>query len=419
MLALERAADLAGLSPRQIADLFLTGLRLDGMIAGSLVLPVAALLLLAPERWLARGLAALRCPRRAGLLPALLRRDRGLLLLSLLRPASEPPGARARRRSGGDRDAARGLSGGAGSSRSRSPARCSRPGCSSGSRRVRARREPARRARRPRRRPALPDPRRARHARDARPPPAQSRRSPRAPRTASPTKSPARGSSTSRPRRWLRRATSTSPLASVLPPLPEAEALAPRARAAGAHGGLARRARRARSRAASTRPRARSRSNVVLVVMESFTARLVGALGGSPALTPELDRLAAGGRAVRELLRDRRAHRAGPRGDPVFLPVTSGCRRDPPAAGAATASRRSRPRCARAATTRSSSTGARASSTTCGASSSATASTSSSRSGTSRTSGSAAPGASRTRTCSGAPSRSSSGAPRPAGRCSP
>jgi phosphoglycerol transferase MdoB-like AlkP superfamily enzyme len=31
--------------------------------------------------------------------------------------------------------------------------------------------------------------------------------------------------------------------------------------------------------------------NVVLVVMESFTARLVGALGGSPALSPELDRL--------------------------------------------------------------------------------------------------------------------------------
>jgi phosphoglycerol transferase MdoB-like AlkP superfamily enzyme len=33
----------------------------------------------------------------------------------------------------------------------------------------------------------------------------------------------------------------------------------------------------------------------VLVVMESFTARLVGALGGSPALTPELDRLALEG----------------------------------------------------------------------------------------------------------------------------
>ena len=35
--------------------------------------------------------------------------------------------------------------------------------------------------------------------------------------------------------------------------------------------------------------------NVVLVVMESFTSRLVGALGGSPALTPELDRLAKDG----------------------------------------------------------------------------------------------------------------------------
>jgi phosphoglycerol transferase MdoB-like AlkP superfamily enzyme len=35
--------------------------------------------------------------------------------------------------------------------------------------------------------------------------------------------------------------------------------------------------------------------NVVLVIMESFTGRLVGALGGSPALTPALDRLAANG----------------------------------------------------------------------------------------------------------------------------
>ena len=35
--------------------------------------------------------------------------------------------------------------------------------------------------------------------------------------------------------------------------------------------------------------------HVVLVVMESFTGRLVGALGGSPALTPELDRLASQG----------------------------------------------------------------------------------------------------------------------------
>ncbi len=35
--------------------------------------------------------------------------------------------------------------------------------------------------------------------------------------------------------------------------------------------------------------------NVVLVVMESFTSRLVGALDGCPALTPELDRLASEG----------------------------------------------------------------------------------------------------------------------------
>jgi phosphoglycerol transferase MdoB-like AlkP superfamily enzyme len=35
--------------------------------------------------------------------------------------------------------------------------------------------------------------------------------------------------------------------------------------------------------------------NVVLVVMESFTARLIGCLGGNPALSPELDRLASAG----------------------------------------------------------------------------------------------------------------------------
>ncbi|MDP2603667.1 MAG: LTA synthase family protein, partial [Deltaproteobacteria bacterium] len=35
--------------------------------------------------------------------------------------------------------------------------------------------------------------------------------------------------------------------------------------------------------------------NVVLVVMESFTGRLVGCLGGEPALSPELDKLAAEG----------------------------------------------------------------------------------------------------------------------------
>jgi phosphoglycerol transferase MdoB-like AlkP superfamily enzyme len=35
--------------------------------------------------------------------------------------------------------------------------------------------------------------------------------------------------------------------------------------------------------------------NVVLVVMESFTARLTGCLGGNPALSPELDRLASEG----------------------------------------------------------------------------------------------------------------------------
>ena len=59
-LALARHADLAGLPPLQILDLFVTGARLDGVIAGSLVLPVALLLLLLPERWLAGGLRALR-----------------------------------------------------------------------------------------------------------------------------------------------------------------------------------------------------------------------------------------------------------------------------------------------------------------------------------------------------------------------
>lgn len=40
---------------------------------------------------------------------------------------------------------------------------------------------------------------------------------------------------------------------------------------------------------------ARKRLNVVLVVMESFTGQLTGCLGGVPALSPELDRLAAQG----------------------------------------------------------------------------------------------------------------------------
>jgi phosphoglycerol transferase MdoB-like AlkP superfamily enzyme len=78
----------------------------------------------------------------------------------------------------------------------------------------------------------------------------------------------------------------------VVPPLPGPEALA-RARdqlsgswLAGAPSPLARRV----EAPARERP-----LHVVLVVMESFTARLVGALGGSPALTPEFDRLAREG----------------------------------------------------------------------------------------------------------------------------
>jgi hypothetical protein len=83
-------------------------------------------------------------------------------------------------------------------------------------------------------------------------------------------------------------------LASVVPPLPDAEALA-RARAQladsgdwieGAPSPLARRV----ESPARARP-----LNVVLVVMESFTAGLVGTLGGEPALTPEFDRLAEEG----------------------------------------------------------------------------------------------------------------------------
>ena len=60
VLALARHADLAGLTPVQLADLLFAGVRLDGVIAGSIVLPVAALLLLLPERWLRPGLLALR-----------------------------------------------------------------------------------------------------------------------------------------------------------------------------------------------------------------------------------------------------------------------------------------------------------------------------------------------------------------------
>jgi len=44
-----------------------------------------------------------------------------------------------------------------------------------------------------------------------------------------------------------------------------------------------------------TAPAAERRRNVVVVVMESFTGRLVGALGGSPALSPELDALSEEG----------------------------------------------------------------------------------------------------------------------------
>jgi phosphoglycerol transferase MdoB-like AlkP superfamily enzyme len=44
-----------------------------------------------------------------------------------------------------------------------------------------------------------------------------------------------------------------------------------------------------------TNPCPRAALNVVLVVMESFTGRLTGCLGGSPAISPQLDELAADG----------------------------------------------------------------------------------------------------------------------------
>jgi phosphoglycerol transferase MdoB-like AlkP superfamily enzyme len=69
-LAIARRDDLAGLAPGQLADLFVTGLRLDAVIAGGIVLPVAAVLALLPERALARGLRLLRW--HAGLVFALL-----------------------------------------------------------------------------------------------------------------------------------------------------------------------------------------------------------------------------------------------------------------------------------------------------------------------------------------------------------
>ena len=293
MLALERAADLAPLLAHQIADLFFTGLRLDAIIAGSLVLPVAAFLLLAPERWLARGLAALRI--HAALVFCLLCfvEIAGLFFFRYydLRPnhlvlehAADPevvatllaayPVAWILALSLGLALLATWLQ-----------------------------QRLARRAPAPARwRGALADRLGAllclglaglamRGTLDHRPlNPTFAARTPN--RVAN--EIAGSGVLNLATEAWLRLRHVYPPLASVVPRLPEPEALS-RARARFARTGawlpdapspLARRV----DAPARNRP-----LNVVLVVMESFTARLVGTLGGSPALTPEFDRLAEQG----------------------------------------------------------------------------------------------------------------------------
>ena len=293
VLALERASALAGLSTSQIADLFVTGLRLDGVIAGSLVLPVAALLLLLPERWLARGLAALRF--HAALVFCLLcfAEIAGLYFFRTydLRPnhlvlehAADPevvatvlagyPVAWILALSLGLALLALWL-------QQRLARRAQAPASWRG---------------------VIADRLGAllclglaglvmRGTLDHRPlNPAFAARTPN--RVAN--EIAGSGVLNLAGELWRRLSHVYQPLASVVPPLPEAEAL-----------------RRARARLARTgawlpdapSPLARLVSsparekplNVVLVVMESFTARLVGALGGEPALTPELDRLAEQG----------------------------------------------------------------------------------------------------------------------------
>ena len=192
-LALARAADLAGLRPRpdrgSLPDRPAPR-RHDRGLDRAARRAVAA----ADARALARRLpGGASLARRAGLLPALRRRDRGLATSSRTTTcvrtiwcSSTPPIPRWSRRCSRPTRWP-------GSWRPRSPARCSRPGCRRGSRGARPR---SRRGALADRAGALlcADPRRARHARDARPPPAESRRSQRAPRTAWPTRSPARGS---------------------------------------------------------------------------------------------------------------------------------------------------------------------------------------------------------------------------------
>ena len=255
-LALARRADLEGLRPGQIADLFLTGLRLDAMIAGSVVLPVAILLLLTPERWLTGCLKALHL--HAGLVFLLLcaaeiggwfffayydLRPNYLVLEHAGDPeviatllSAYPLG----------RGLLSALAGAllatwlqhrfAGRPRPRGTSAARPPG-----------------------RAALSDPRRPRHARNARPPPAE-------PRLRRAHLEP-RGQRDRRLGRPERRDRGAAAAERRLPPARVGAAVASRAGGARARPGaagaalgeLARRTRPARSRAGSRRPRARSR----------------------------------------------------------------------------------------------------------------------------------------------------------------
>jgi phosphoglycerol transferase MdoB-like AlkP superfamily enzyme len=290
-LALARSADLAGLRPGQIADLFLTGLRLDGMIAGAIVLPVAALLLLTPERWLAGCLTALHLHAGLVFLGLCAAEVAGWFFFAYydLRPnylvlehAGDPEviatllsaypvgwglavslagallaGWLQHVLAGRLRPPASSLRDRAGALLCLILAGLAMRGTLD-------------------HRPLNPT---------------------FAARTANRVANEIAGSGVLNlaTEAWLRRSDAYRPLASVLPSLSEQEALA-RARAQlapragswlpGAPSPLARRV---------EAPAREKPLHVVLVVMESFTARLVGALGGSPALTPELDRLAAEG----------------------------------------------------------------------------------------------------------------------------
>ena len=84
-----------------------------------------------------------------------------------------------------------------------------------------------------------------------------------------------------------------------------------------------------------TNPVSATPLNVVLVVMESFTGRLTGCLGGVPALSPELDRIAQEGLLAGTLLRHRREDHPGPRSRGLLVPAASRRRSGQTAAGAA------------------------------------------------------------------------------------